>query len=349
MKKMWPEGATTAAQTSNYTSNASSGGNNYQYVTRIDHDLTDHQHLSGRYTWWDNINLAADPLKNGMCGEGECTEHYRMHNFVLDDTVTMSSKMILDVRLSYGRYGYQRVPLDPWTTQDYADIGWTPQMAALTEFPGPPVFVVPDWDPAGLFSGQGADSTIIDAQDTYRLAGTLTRFVGNHTFKFGAEFTIDKFNYAQTNTSSGLWNFKGSETANSSIGANQVSTSGLDIASYLLGYADNGGSWYSDLIASEVKYPAVFSPTTGVPRKSSPSTLAPVRKPFARSLSVTTELASSTRKQPTTRWPPPACQTFRATMNLQTLLSARAGSVWTLTISNSHPTWEFPIVLLRTQ
>jgi hypothetical protein len=258
MTKMFPAATNPTALTNNYTANASSGGNNYQFVAHIDHDISDHNHISGRYTWWDNINLAADPLKDGVCGEGECTEHYRMHNFVLDDTATLSPKMILDVRLSYSRYGYQRAPLDAWGNSDYEAIGWTDQMGALTEFPGPPTFVVPSWDTAGLFSGQGADSTIIDAQDTYRIAGNLTRFVGNHTLKFGAEFTIDKFNYAQTNISAGIWNFKGSETANSSIGANQAATAGLDIASYILGYADNGNNNYADLIASKVTYPGVF-------------------------------------------------------------------------------------------
>ncbi|MGB6688952.1 MAG: carboxypeptidase-like regulatory domain-containing protein [Terracidiphilus sp.] len=258
MKKMWAATAPQAFGVGNFTANATSGGNNYQFVTRLDYDLSDRQHLTGRYTWWDNINLAADPLKNGMCGQGECTEHYRIHNFDLDDTYTMSSKMILDARLSYGRYGYVRNPLDVWTTSDITSIGWPSSYSSLIEFPGPPVFDVPTWDTAGLFSGQGADSTIIDYQDTYHLAGTLTRFIGNHTLKFGAEYTMNKFNYAQTNTSSGLWNFSGSPTSNSSIAANQVSSAGLDIASYFMGYPSSGDSLYSDLIASEENYPAVF-------------------------------------------------------------------------------------------
>ena len=214
--------------------------------------------MIARYYWWDNINLAADPLKNGVCGQGECTEHYRMHNFLLGDTYTISPKMLLDVRFSYGRYGYQRVPLDAWSTSDLTSIGWPSSYSSLVEFPGPPVFVIPTWDTAGLFSGQGADSTIVDYQDTYHIAGSLTRFIGNHTVKFGAEFTMNKFNYAQTNTSSGLWTFSGSQTSNSSITANQVSNAGLDIASYFLGYPTSGGSMYSDLIASEENYPGVF-------------------------------------------------------------------------------------------
>jgi len=259
MKKMFPAPnaiAKNAAGLDNFTDNASSGGNNYQFVTHLDHDVSDHQHVSARYTWWDNINLAANPLGNGVCGQGECGETYRMHNFILDDTYTLSPKSILDTRLSYARYGYVRTPAV--TNFDVTSIDWPSSYAALDEFPGPPTMVIPNWDTAGLFSGQGADSTIVDYQDTYRLAGTLTRFVGNHTLKFGAEFTIQKFNYAQTNVSAGLWNFAGSQTANSSITANQVSTSGVDAASYLLGYSSGGNSSYSDLIAAESNYPAVF-------------------------------------------------------------------------------------------
>jgi hypothetical protein len=260
MKKMYPAatGALNAGGTNNYTANASSGGNNYQFVTHIDHDISDHQHVSGRYTWWDNINLAADPLKDGMCGQGECGEVYRMHNFILDDTLTLSAKTILDTRLSYNRYGYVRTPNDLWGTSDITSIGWPSAYAALVEFPGPPVFDVGSWDSAGLFSGQGADSTIIDYQDTYRLASTLTKFVGNHTIKFGAEFTMQKFNYAQTNTSAGLWTFGQGTTQNSSVGANVNPAAGIDAASYLLGYANGGGSSYADRIASESNYPAAF-------------------------------------------------------------------------------------------
>jgi hypothetical protein len=260
MKKMYPAptGALNSSGVNNYTANGSSGGNNYQFVTHIDHDISDHQHLSARYTWWDNINLAADPLKDGMCGQGECGEVYRMHNFILDDTYTMSAKMILDTRLSYARYGYVRTPNDLWGTSDITSIGWPSSYAALVEFPGPPVFDVGSWDSAGLFSGQGADSTIIDYEDTYRLAGALTRFVGNHTLKLGAEYTVQKFNYAQTNTSAGLWTFGQGTTQNSSIGANALGSTGIDAASYLLGYANGGSSSYSDLIASEANYPAVF-------------------------------------------------------------------------------------------
>ena len=67
MKKMWPGSGSVTNQLGNYTANASSGGNNYQFVTHIDHDINDHNHLSGRYAWWDNINLRPILSRTASC------------------------------------------------------------------------------------------------------------------------------------------------------------------------------------------------------------------------------------------------------------------------------------------
>jgi hypothetical protein len=238
----------------NFTANASGGGNNYQTVAKIDHDFSDRNHLSGRYTYWKNNSLAVDPLKSGVCANGSCAETYQMHNVIFDDTATLSTKTILDVRLSYSRYHYGRTPDN--TGFDVQSIGWPSAWNALTEFPGVPAMVVSSLDQASLFNDQGADSTIKDAEDTYRIAGTLTRFVGNHTLKAGAEFTRQLFNYVQTNTSAGLWTFNTDMTSSNSHGT--TDGSGLELASYLLGYPDTGGSAYNSQIASASLYPAFF-------------------------------------------------------------------------------------------
>jgi hypothetical protein len=75
MHKMFPA-PTNAAYTSNYTANGSSGGNNYQLVSHIDHDITGHNHLSGRYTWWDNINRAS-AKKSTACTASSSTTRRR--------------------------------------------------------------------------------------------------------------------------------------------------------------------------------------------------------------------------------------------------------------------------------
>lgn len=255
LKAFMPAPNTTgnAQGLNNFTSKTAGGGNNYQTVARIDHDFSERQHISGRYTYWKNNNLAVDPLGTGICANGNCAENYFVHNFILDDTYTLSPKMILDMRLSYARFDYSRVPLR--TNFDVTTIGWPSAYQSLVEFPGPPVMQIPSFDQAGLFNNQGADSTIYDAQDTYRLAGSLTRFVANHTLKVGGEYTAQRFNYAQTNTSSGMWYFNPGWTSSNAL----TGGGGLDVASYLLGYPGSGGSWYDNKTASASHYPAVYA------------------------------------------------------------------------------------------
>jgi Carboxypeptidase regulatory-like domain len=237
----------------NYISNPSAGGNNYQTVVHIDHTLTDKQHLSARFTYWKNINLPVDPLGTGICGNGSCGELYHMYDFVIDDTYTISAKTILDLRLSYLRFEYARTPLKVGFSLE--QLGMPASLASQVEFPGPPSMIIAGFDTAGIFNDQGADSTIVNASDNDRIAGTLTRFVGNHTFKFGGEYTRETFNYAQVNTSSGLWNFDSNFT---SLNPTVANSGGAGLASFLLGYPASGSIAYADKIAAESLYPAIF-------------------------------------------------------------------------------------------
>ena len=259
LKYVFPSPTNTSKLIGNYTYNASGGGNNYETVAKIDHDLTDRNHLMGRYTYWRNLNLPVDvfaPKKSGICGNGACLETYFAHNFVLDDTATLSPKTILDVRLSFNRWDYRRQPANP--NFDVTQIGWPSEYGSLVEFPGPASFSVPSFDPGAyaLFSGQGSDSTIHIPEDSYRLAGTLTRFWGNHTLKFGGEYAIQQYNRVGTNVSAGLWSWNSNWTSSQAIGSAQ---GGLDVASYLLGYPASSATQYADAMASMSNYPAVFA------------------------------------------------------------------------------------------
>lgn len=250
--------ATSSGVSRNYVLNASGGGNNYQSVVKIDHDLSAKNHIAARYTEWYNNSLAVDvfkPVNSGICGNGACAETYYVHNFVLDDTATLSAKSILDLRLSFGRYKYNRTPLN--SGFDVTKINWPAEYGSLVEFPGPASFSVPQWDQGSYtpFGGQGSDSTIVEAEDTYRLAGTFTKFWGNHTVKAGGEYTYQLFNYAQTNVSAGLWYWTSGWTQSSAVNA---PTGGLDVASYMLGYDNSGSEQFSARIASKDIYPALF-------------------------------------------------------------------------------------------
>ncbi|MGC1871588.1 MAG: carboxypeptidase regulatory-like domain-containing protein [Acidobacteriaceae bacterium] len=239
----------------NFIADASTGGNNYETVVHIDQNVSQRQHISGRYTYWTNNNLPIDPLGTGIC-QDRCGEIFSTNDFVFDDTYTFNNTTILDVNFSYLRFVYDRsAKLNKYSL---TQLGMPAALASQVQFPGPPIMSVSGFDTAGTFSSQGADSTITNATDNDRIAGNLTKFIGNHTLKFGGEFQRGTYNFAQTNISAGDFNFNNgftSQNPNTGVG-------GQGLASFLLGYPDSGSALTVVPIAGEQLYPAVYATDT---------------------------------------------------------------------------------------
>ena len=236
----------------NWVSNSSQGGNQNETVARIDQNVSDKQHISARYTYWGNLNLPTDPFHNGVC-QDRCTETFNTNNFVLADTYSFNPTTILEVRLSYQRFDYNRIP----TTLGYdlTQLGWPAENNTQAVFRDLPVPVINGFDTNNTFGSQGAGSVIIDRNDNYRAAGTLTKISGNHTFKFGAEFLRLTHNYTQTNVPTGIFNFNPDLTA---MNGGNASGSGLGLATFLLGYPSGGNASSPALVAAQQLYPAAF-------------------------------------------------------------------------------------------
>ena len=235
----------------NFVTNASVGGNNNETVARLDHNISEKQHLSARYTYWGNLNLPIDPLGTGVC-QDRCTETFNTNNFVLGDTYSFSPTVIMEVRLSYQRFHYDRTP--ETLGYDLTQLGWPASLNSQAAFQVLPLPVINGFDTANTFSSQGAGSVIIDRNDNYRAAGTLTSIKGNHTLKAGAEFLRMTHNYTQTNIPTGIFNFNPDLTAGNAV--NQ--TGGAGLATFLLGYPSSGNVISPALVAGQQLYPAVF-------------------------------------------------------------------------------------------
>ncbi len=237
----------------NYVNNASVGGNNNETVVHLDQNVSDKQHITARYTYWGNLNLPIDPLGTGVC-QDRCTETFNTNNFVLGDTYSFSPTTIMEVRLSYQRFSYDRTP----TTLGYdlTQLGWPASLNTQASFLDLPIPVISGFDTANTFGSQGAGSVIIDRNDNYRAAATLTKISGSHTLKFGAEFLRMTHNYAQTNVPTGLFNFNSGFTNDNAV----TPTSGISqgLGSFLLGYAASGSASSPALVAGQQLYPALF-------------------------------------------------------------------------------------------
>ncbi len=235
----------------NYVTNASVGGNNNETVAHLDQNVSEKQHISARYSYWGNLNLPIDPLKDGVC-QDRCTEVMNTNNFVLSDTYSFSPTTVGEFRASYQRFIYDRTP--ETLGYDLTQLGWPASLNSEAVFRDLPVPVINNFDTAGTFGSQGAGSVILSRNDNYRIASTLTKIAGNHTIKIGGEFLRITHNYTQTNIPTGIFNFNPDLTASNAV--NQVGGAGL--ATFLLGYPSSGNASSPALVAGQQYYPALF-------------------------------------------------------------------------------------------
>ena len=236
----------------NWVGNGSQGGSQNETVVHIDQNVSDKQHITARYTYWGNLNLPEDPFGNGVC-QDRCTELFNTNNFVLGDTYSFSPTTILETRVSYQRFNYDRTPES--VGYDLTKLGWPAADNTEATFRVLPLPVINGFDTNNTFGSQGGGSIIIDRNDNYRIASTLTKIINKHTVQFGGEFMRMTHNYAQSNIPTGIFNFNPDLTA---ANGNNTAGSGLGLATFLLGYPSGGNASSPALVAAQQYYPALF-------------------------------------------------------------------------------------------
>ena len=230
----------------NWQGNGTGGGNTNQYNARIDHALSDSQRLFGRYTFWNGKTIPNDLFHNKATANQNI---YTTQNAVLGYTWTLNPTTVADVRLSYLRFIFGFYP--PSTGTSLASFGAA--YAALA----PHVL----WQQPPASQVQGFQTfnyvTARNQNNNEALSESLTKIMGKHSLKFGAESRLIEWGYGQTNYSSGQFTFNNAFTAlNPQSTSKFVPTgtsysSGYSYASFILGYAANPSQIQEILIAKQ--------------------------------------------------------------------------------------------------
>jgi hypothetical protein len=211
----------------NFNTVANTGGNQNQLVGRVDRELTNKQKLFGRYSFWNVLDLPIDPLNNGLC-EDRCLERYTTNAFALGYNYSISSMTIFDVNASLSYFEYNRSPKN--ANFDLTSIGWPAAYnaaipSAMRTPPTPCVASFAD----NIMCSQG-QSFIQDRNTQYNLSPSARLVRGRHLIHAGFQFETSYDNAAQTNVASGAFDF---------CGVGEPCFTGVPIADFLLGYADN--------------------------------------------------------------------------------------------------------------
>jgi len=234
----------------NFVNNYSIGGDNDQVNARLDQNVSDKQHIFGRYTYWTIDDLPFYPL-----GHVPDPTQYKASDLtqqiVVADTYSFNPTTVGDLHLSWMRYDYNINQLTQGV--DLTTYGWPSSLNSI------PYRMAPQ----PCISGFGGDpcysGIIIDRNMDYDIAASLTKIKGRHTLKFGFEFRKLDDSYLQTNDTTGNFYFDNGFTSQNPT--NPAGT-GYSFASYMLGNGSSGSTDEDAFTGSHEWYDAFYAEDT---------------------------------------------------------------------------------------
>lgn len=242
---LWPvannPGVVTPSGTiNNFNTVAPTGGNQDQFVARVDQDVTMRQRLFFRFSHWNVKDLPIDPLANGLCAD-RCSEIYSTNAAVAAYNYNISTTTIFDFNASLSRFRYNRSPKNAGF--DLTSIGWPAayNQVVPSVMRTPPTPCVANFADE-IMCSQG-QSYIQDRDTQFNLTPSLTLVRGHHRYHVGMQWETDYDNYSQTNVATGAFDF---------CVYSQPCFSGSPFADFLLGYADNYSNFENHFFAQAV-------------------------------------------------------------------------------------------------
>ena len=195
----------------NYVSTPEDINNVHQFTTRVDHVLSDKDHLSGRYNFYNNYELDPFDVFSGISNlpfYGR-DDYQRSQNAAISETHIFTSSLVGELTLGYLRYHQLRenVSHDNWP-QIWGIQGTTTNLPS--DAGGVPAVLVTGYD------SLGKTNLPTDRVDTnYSVAPSLTYNHGRHTIKFGG--TGNNYSTMRLNNGNGLgtYTFSGQYSGNS--------------------------------------------------------------------------------------------------------------------------------------
>jgi hypothetical protein len=225
----------------NFVAAASTGGDIDEYVARVDQNITNSQHLFGRFTYFKELSLGQDPYGTGLCAD-RCAENTRSKSLAVGWSDALSPTFTASLNASISRFHYNRVPVnaDFDVTQEGFPAAYNAVVPDGERTPLTPCFANSD---PNISCTQG-QSSINDLDTQFNISPQFTKIIGRHTLAFGLQWEETFDNYLQTNNGGGIISFNGSWTA--PLASNAGLVNGNDYADFLLGYGLGAGAAFGN-------------------------------------------------------------------------------------------------------
>ncbi|MGJ5817600.1 carboxypeptidase regulatory-like domain-containing protein [Paludibaculum fermentans] len=250
----YPAGNTAGnafTRTNNFFGQASAPVDKDVYGVRVDHNFNQSRRIFGRYTY-DKTFRGSSNFYDNVAETNTSDLPFKRNSAVLSYIETLRPTLLLETRVGLNRYFTPRV------TRSYGfDVTKLSMNAIVNSQMQLPVF--PNFsigDMSGL--GAAADDHLIQANDSYTAAGSLTWIHSAHNFKFGTEFRTYRANNNQMCGSILALGFGRGFTQGSDPNV-AATNAGFGYASFLLGDASSGGLTRCPTVTYQVPYGAVYA------------------------------------------------------------------------------------------
>ncbi|MBS1824836.1 MAG: TonB-dependent receptor [Acidobacteria bacterium] len=244
LSPLWP--APNTSGTNNFISNASATDKEKQLTGRIDHLFSPTHRFFGRHSYNHNDGLLPDWFGN-IASPGVFAQQIRNQNGVLDDTLTLSSTRLVNIRYGFTRQSNVREPRSTGT--DLTTYGWPAAFSAARQDTS-----LPRITPAGYFA-LSSNHLFERIAEVHALAGTVHEVRGRHSLKFGTDWRVYRANWVNNGTAAGQFAFNTGFTRGPNA---QTGGGGNSFASFLLGNPASGNIIILEPSASPQLYHGLF-------------------------------------------------------------------------------------------
>jgi hypothetical protein len=169
----------------------------------------------------------------------------------LDDVYTFSPTTVMNIRMNWTRF--TEANDKPSAGYDFTKLGFPAYLAAASQRLVLPAISF-NSNSFSSFGDNGGDRTPFDS---FQVFGTLTKIIGNHSLKTGADIRELRESSATYGDSSGSYKFA-SDYTKGPLDNSPSSPLGQDLADLILGYPTSGDFQINSFRTNQAKYYSVF-------------------------------------------------------------------------------------------
>ena len=252
LEAFYPEPNTggAGATVNNFISNSPVSLSQDVLSGRVDQNVTQKYHLSGRYAF-SRTPLTQPNFYNNISSPGTAavgTTDFRNQSFALDNIYQFSPSLLLNFNYGFARWYQLRQTLSFGFNN--ATLGLPPALVSAITIPMFPAINI-----GGGYSGFANQSYLNNGNDSHAVLISATLLAGHQTITAGVDGRLHRINFFNVSNSAGSYSFAIAQTQgpNASVAAN-----GNAYASFLLGAGSSGSIPIGSGVEMQDLYGAVY-------------------------------------------------------------------------------------------